>query len=249
MRSRAPEPFFFGTPTPCFGCFHEPTGASRRETVAVLCSSFGRESIRIHRSFRQVADRMSAAGFGVLRFDLAGCGDSAGDVEVMSVARWRGDVAAAIEEALRRSGASSVCLIGARLGASLAALAAADRADVATVALWAPVLSGSDYLDELSGVRGETEGGELLGYAMPTRLREDIAAFALSPRDLALSCPVLAVDAEADPEELRALAGPALSCLRSGSSSAWKWVDDGSRTLVPSEVVSAIADWGVEHCR
>ena len=45
----------------------------------VLCYPGGQEYIRSRRAFRQLAIRLSSAGFPVLRFDYHGCGDSSGD--------------------------------------------------------------------------------------------------------------------------------------------------------------------------
>ena len=66
--------------------------------------------------------RLERAGMHTLRFDYLGTGDSAGDVEQASPAQWVADVKAAVEEIQGRLPASSVTLVGLRLGATLAAV-------------------------------------------------------------------------------------------------------------------------------
>ena len=84
-----------------------------------------------------------------LRFDYSGTGDSAdGDVSADQIEPWLRDVVAAASELRRRTAVKRVCLLGFRLGALLATLAAREAAADALV-LIAPVISGRRYLREL----------------------------------------------------------------------------------------------------
>jgi alpha-beta hydrolase superfamily lysophospholipase len=95
-----------------------------------------------------LADRLSDLGFCVLRFDYDGTGDSAGDnSDPDRVSAWLSSVAAALAT-LRRAGASSVTVVGMRVGALLGALAALEDTDVQGLVLWDPVASGRAYLRE-----------------------------------------------------------------------------------------------------
>jgi pimeloyl-ACP methyl ester carboxylesterase len=170
-----------------FGVFHGATTTPRSEGI-VLCQPIGHEYIRAHRTFRQLAVHLAAAGFPVMRFDYFGCGDSAGAGADGSVPRWIADVHAAIDELRDTAHVSAVTLVGLRLGASIAMLAAATRPDVRRVVLWDPVLNGREYLADLARLqrrwlRGRPgsrlfafnpKGTELIGFPMPPRLRRDI---------------------------------------------------------------------------
>jgi pimeloyl-ACP methyl ester carboxylesterase len=142
-------PFHFGPPERrLFGAFHP--GLQRTRVGVLLCNPFGQEAIRIHRSFRVLAERLSRAGVDVLRFDPYGTGDSAGADEEGDFDGWCRDVQVAHDELVRRSGATRVTWLGARLGAAVAHRAASNKpANLRGLVLWDPVLDGSTYLELL----------------------------------------------------------------------------------------------------
>ncbi|HEV1995804.1 MAG TPA: alpha/beta hydrolase, partial [Candidatus Acidoferrum sp.] len=143
-------PLYFGLPeTLLYGCFHEPHAGRSRDCAVVLCPPIGHEYVNSHRALRQLAARLSDAGFPVLRFDYFGSGDSSGDIEEGSIPQWLDDISQAILEIRRRTGLTSLCLAGLRLGASLSLLAAAERSDIASLVLWDPVVKGRSYLNGL----------------------------------------------------------------------------------------------------
>ncbi len=144
------EPFLFGDDTsPLYGCLHRPAARSSRNCGVLLCQPIGPEYIRSHRAMRQLAGRLSRAGFAVMRFDFFGCGDSAGDDEQGDVTRWIRDVNAAVDELRTRTDPDEVVVIGLRLGGSLAALAGAERKGIDKLVLWDPVVNGAEHLSEL----------------------------------------------------------------------------------------------------
>ena len=154
------RPFWFGAPeAPLFGWYHPPAGQGR-DLAVVICPPFGYEAICAHRGLRALALALAAAGLPVVRFDYHGTGDSAGDDRQPDrVQAWLASIAAAVDEAKRRSGRESVALVGLRLGALLAAVAVGARADVRALALWAPVASGKAFLREMKMLRltGDSE--------------------------------------------------------------------------------------------
>jgi alpha-beta hydrolase superfamily lysophospholipase len=157
-------PIHFGTPErPLFGWHHAPARTAEvcRGGV-VLCPPFGWELVRSYRSFRHLAERLSASGFHVLRFDYDGTGESAGaDGDPGRLRAWRGSIGSAIDELRARSGLSTASVFGARLGATLALLVAAERGDVSSVVAWAPALTGRAYLREMRAFRrlAQTDAG------------------------------------------------------------------------------------------
>jgi pimeloyl-ACP methyl ester carboxylesterase len=64
-----------------------------------------------------------AEGRAMLRFDYSGCGKSAGDFEAQTLARWRDDVLAMIDEVVQ----GPVVLVGSSMGGWLMLLAALAR--------------------------------------------------------------------------------------------------------------------------
>jgi pimeloyl-ACP methyl ester carboxylesterase len=99
---------------------------------------------------RQLAVKLSAAGFHTLRFDYFGTGDSAGEMTDADLEGWEDDIESAMEELEHIVGAAQVALIGLRVGATLAAKVAARKVEeVNALVLWDPVIGGEEYLRSL----------------------------------------------------------------------------------------------------
>lgn len=135
-----------------FGWLHRhETSVPPSRIGLVIVPPFGYEALCTHRSLRRLAETAAAAGLTAVRFDLAGTGDSAGhDLEHGRLDAWLGSIADACD-IVRAAGADRVVLVGVRLGATLATLAAARRrepGDVAGVVAIAPVPSGKALLRE-----------------------------------------------------------------------------------------------------
>jgi alpha-beta hydrolase superfamily lysophospholipase len=103
-----------------------------------------------------IAERLQDSGATVLTFDLRGHGGSSGSASAL--APMVSDVRSAVEWLTTRAPnhPSSIGLVGASLGANLAALAAADLASVRAVALISPSL---DY----RGIRLDAAAMKKLG--------------------------------------------------------------------------------------
>lgn len=188
------EPAFFGSPdAPLFGWLHR--AAAPDVGVALLvCNPFGFEEVCAHRSLRQLAQAVADSGIPVLRFDYAGSGNSAGEAQDEDlIARWQDSVHAAIDALKLATGAAHVCLLGVRLGALLAALAAVQREDVAGLIALAPVSRGRAYLRELKllgradqadpNAGGASGALESAGFTLPGATCKVLSALDL--RDLA----------------------------------------------------------------
>ena len=112
--------------------FYEP--ASRPAPAVVLVHMLGRSKDE----WSVVAERLAEAGIASLAIDLRGHGRSAGDGSALPA--MVGDVKAALDwlatqPAVRRDGLG---VVGASLGATLAALAAADAPWVRAIAMISP---------------------------------------------------------------------------------------------------------------
>ncbi len=188
------HPFFFGTSgRRLFGAYHSPDGGRGRLPAVVLCQPFGHEYLRAHRAFRNLAIAIAERGHHVIRFDYFGTGDSAGSSEEHTVEQSLADITAAIEEVKDISEATDVTLVGLRLGATLALLAAAERRDVDRVILWDPVIAGDAHLGNLASLQREwledrmgkqaanIGDSELIGFPMTAEMRSHLSATCIEP--------------------------------------------------------------------
>jgi alpha-beta hydrolase superfamily lysophospholipase len=146
----SPTPIVFESPHgPLAGFHHGARSPVARASTVVLCPPLGYDAMLTHRTYRHLAERLSALGFHVLRFDYHGTGDSAGrQDEPGRFAAWMASIDAAIDHLGARTGIRRTCLFGVRTGALLAAAAANRREDVSTLVLWAPGQNGRSYVRE-----------------------------------------------------------------------------------------------------
>jgi pimeloyl-ACP methyl ester carboxylesterase len=255
-------PFYFGTPErPLYGCFHEPRGKPGRNCAVVLCNPLGHEYINSHRALRQLAARLSDAGFPVLRFDYFGCGDSSGYIEEGGIQEWLDNISQAISEIRRRTGLSNLCLGGLRLGASLSLLAAADRDDIRSLVLWDPVVKGREYLEGLLSFHKimlrfrlkpkEDEKSEwpmdILGYPLTRVLFKEIETIDLlesckKPADNVLIMQTEQTGHQNELKEFLNRSGAGVDLQRADAPQIWLPTDDGS-LLVPAPVLQAVTAW------
>jgi uncharacterized protein len=193
-------PLHFGdSGSPLFGVLHAPVAELDRAHGVVVCPPIAQEHVRSHGALRQLAVALSRAGYHVLRFDWFGVGDSAGSLGEASLARFREDLAAAIEELVDRTGVRACSLFGARLGASVAISTPLSLRPARLVA-WDPVLEGAAYLraqralhasliadpnrfwQPSHGLRAPAE--ELVGFRFGATLTEELLALDLrAPRE------------------------------------------------------------------
>lgn len=188
---RPARPLFFGSSEkPLFGWHHPANGPVSRASAVVLCPPLGYEYMCSHRTIRQLAERLAAVGFDVLRFDYHGTGDSSGCAQDAGrVAAWIDSIRCAIDELRTASRRPRVTLVGLRLGATLAAAAAAGRDDVDGLVLWHPCVSGKSYVREMRALRmasmmdSPDEGTASPAPGAATQL--EAAGFSLSPSTIA----------------------------------------------------------------
>ncbi|HWZ46034.1 MAG TPA: alpha/beta hydrolase [Candidatus Saccharimonadales bacterium] len=253
-------PVYFGDVShSLFGCYLEPPSAWRKCAV-IVCQPLGHEYINCHRALRQLAVRLSEAGFPVLRFDYFGCGDSSGDCKEGSVTQWLKDISTAIAEARRRTGLEQVCLVGLRLGASLAALAAIERRDVDSLVLWDTIVSGQGYREDLFSLHKEmlrfrpkprgpesSNNLDILGFPMSLDLCREIEQIQLTPSSWIAAKNVLVIESRQEPSEgnrndrLRPVEG-SLNFQSVNSPKIWLPREDGG-LLVPNQVLQSIVSW------
>jgi hypothetical protein len=141
-------PTFFGpSDSPLFGVVHLPVDNQIRGGV-LICGSLGKEGMDSVRLQRVLADSLACRGFGVLRFDYLGLGDSAyAQVRDDAVANWVASVGHALDY-LTLIGAESVTVIGIRAGCLILNEYLAQSHTVDRVVYLDPYGTGRRYLRE-----------------------------------------------------------------------------------------------------
>jgi len=257
MRSEAgPQALYFGPADgQLFGWLHLPADGSAPRTGLVICNPFGFEEVCAHRSLRDLAAAAAASGIATLRFDYAGCGDSAGDeFSPRQLESWVASVHEAAAFLKCSTGLDRVCLLGLRLGAAVASLAAVQRDDVQDLIAIAPVIRGRGYLRELRALdavkrqaraHGEPAGEyfESAGFLMTRETSESIAGLDLHALPRAPAGMVLIVERDDLPgsdgwaETLQRLGADASVALWPGYIGM---MDDPRRARTPDAIVQGI---------
>ena len=191
-----------------------------------------------------------------MRFDYSGTGDSGGDAQDGTLAAWRRDIAAAIEELKDSVGLSKICLVGLRLGAALLAEASAGRDDLRHLVLWDPVVDGAAYLAELRAQASHVEQHPdgfmgVNGFPLSPQLQEELGSLSLL-RPLGLRAERVQIICSEPREEFDRL-GDQLATEAAVLSrrvvpvpSDWNKVDDFGGVLIPQALIREIVTWLTE---
>jgi pimeloyl-ACP methyl ester carboxylesterase len=251
------NPLYFGdSARPLFGMYHPPAGRAAAVRNVVLCPSLGQEYIRAHRALRQLATQLARAGHHVLRFDYDGQGDSAGEAWEPTLDTWVTNTGTAALELRDTSGVADVVLVGIRLGAVVAARAAASVQPVDLV-LWDPAIAGRRYLDELCATfrvppaalaasgRGETIG--VGGMPITLAFRSQLEAIDLLAEPVPRVPRALVITSRPDPDAERLAAryraaGTPAAQRTVEISGSWEGADRAGAILLPQQVIRAIAE-------
>jgi alpha-beta hydrolase superfamily lysophospholipase len=154
LQTSAQPIYFNSNDHQLFGWLHQPKVAVTCDIGMVICKPFGYEAMCAHLSMRRIAELGASLGIPTLLFDYLGTGDSPDiDPHANQLDVWSEDVVAGARELRKRTGVTRICLLGLRLGALLATLAAQRSADISGLILIAPVVGGRRYLRELRTTR------------------------------------------------------------------------------------------------
>lgn len=137
---------------PLFAWLHTGADQPCLDHGVIICPSIGYEQLHAHRSLRHLADELANQGVPTLRFDWHGTGDSSGiDEDPNRCATWQANLRDAVEWMRQVLGCREVSIVGLRIGAALAALAA-EEVEVANLVMWAPVINGRAFVREMTAI-------------------------------------------------------------------------------------------------
>ncbi len=144
-RTREYPLFFPHAGRPLYGVFHPAETVGGEDRVVVFCHSLGIEHMVTQRMEVLGARAAVQSGLSAFRFNSRGHGDSAGNLQDVTLAALVDDACAAADYARALSGANRIIWVGVRFGCLIAADAMGRRDDAAALALWEPVHKGEDY--------------------------------------------------------------------------------------------------------
>ncbi len=253
-------PFTLGTAKrPLFGLYEGPdSGSLERRDGVVLCYPMGHEYMSTYPAFKELARGLVQSGFHVLRFDYFGTGDSPGGSDAGDLLLWENDIEAAIDELKDTAGIQRVCLMGLRLGATLALQVSAHRSDVEHLVLWEPITNGRAYVAELKDLRSRylrqvlprpkaaIKHGhpfEVMGFPCSERLRSQLEA--LSTSELLSGAKSALIVAEKSASLARQLdqKGTQVTEVRYDGPHVWDKESEVSGALIPRQTLNHIVDW------
>jgi pimeloyl-ACP methyl ester carboxylesterase len=121
----------------------------------LICTGLNHDALNAHHPHRLLATQFAEAGYPALRFDYPQTGDSC-DVPGYGMNSsidlwdcWLNSIDQAADTLRLKTGAESIIVCGLRIGATLAAITATRRRDVAGVIMIAPVIKVQSYLRQI----------------------------------------------------------------------------------------------------
>lgn len=252
------QAFYFGPAEHAlFGTLQVPAGSDHTRGGVVVCAPLGHEYLFTHRCLRHLGQLLAGQGQAVMRFDYLGTGDSLGEAEDVSLAGCEQGARSAMLEATQRLPGTALSVIGLRLGAPVAAQAAAAMPGVDRVVLWDPVTTGATYLGELRSVHERLFGGppaavdagdtvEMAGFPLSRRFHDEIQALGREPFAALAGKQVLVIDSTDE-----ALQAPFCAWLIEQGVAATHvqivypeiWNQDPYKTRLPTRILDEICHW------
>lgn len=181
-----------------FGVIHRPLTEKKTPAVTICHGLAGNKTGR-YRLYVVLAKHLVQAGFTVLRLDYRGSGDSEGDFLDMTLDTAVSDAVKGLEFIANDSSvdASRIGIAGRSFGGAVALKAANRFRSVKSIALWAPMFSGEQWMDlfaealhektdnqrreELMRINGQTMGSAFLQQFFNMSLDDDIKAIEKIP--------------------------------------------------------------------
>ncbi|MEZ4439151.1 MAG: alpha/beta hydrolase [Polyangiaceae bacterium] len=262
------EPVYFGRGIDdgraLFGWYHPPRLDAPHGEAVLICPPLGYEGICAHPSLRRLAERLADVGHPVLRFDYEGTGDAGGhDADPDRLTAWIASIEDAATELAALSDRDAICLFGLRIGATLAATAAAQLSQVQRLALWASCTRGRTYLREMKAFRALAEQtGEMTfkphddgsvesgGFLISAETIRALSTLDLGKLDGRIADAVLVLhrdDAREDTTLVDALRATGSEVTVATPEGYAAMMTSPEASILPEALVNALLDWLGEH--
>ena len=177
--NRAPEAFFHpasqGGGHRLYLHHTPPEGVPVRSSVLYV-HPWAEEMNKSRRMAALASRALAEAGHAVLQVDLLGCGDSSGDFGEATWEAWVDDLRDALQWLQARHPEVPLWLWGLRVGALLAAEAAAKMTQPVHLLLWQPVLQGRQALQQFLRLKAAAQLAEGGGKGILEGLRAELTA-------------------------------------------------------------------------
>lgn len=249
----------------CFSMVHLPDARARRGVVIV--NGIGFDGLLAYRTLRVLANQLASQGIAVLRFDLPGTGDSSGDYsDPKQVQAWVSSVEDACAALRNITGVRDVQLLGFRMGATLALLAAEQSNAVSGISMWAPTPKGRAFVRELHALnsfRSATRPTqppapdgvpstdlEVVGFEFSSDTLEELSSINVTePRPARAAAQAFVLDrtdAPASHKLVAALRDAGVSVDHDAFDDYQSFMtDDETKALLPQQAMDKLVAW---HC-
>ncbi len=137
-------------------CVHFPAASASPRGTILHVHAFAEEMNKSRRAIAQAARSFAQAGWDVLLIDLAGCGDSSGELTDVTWNSWLDDLMAAARWMEHRGTRVSV-IWGLRFGVLLAADLLGRIGGTPDLLLWQPVTSGRNHLTQFFRLKAASD--------------------------------------------------------------------------------------------
>ncbi len=251
------ESVWFGPPErPIYGRLMKSTDSRSRGGV-LLVPTIGREVHMSRYAQRTLSKLLSARGFLTLRMDFNGTGDAGGSMDEVDLdVLWRENVASAVG-LLRRYGVTDVAVIGLRIGATIAGVAAIENdLRLSSLVLWDPCESGRRFLRESAALEAlhrrdprvnHGEPYETSEFALTHDRAEELERLNLAtcgPGSFANRVLVITrVNREVSKELKSRLSEGKVEWATTDEQEAMLGAPDGERSIIASRSLLRITDW------
>lgn len=132
-----------------FGVFHRPVGIEK-PPVILVCHGLAGDKTGKYRIYVKLAEMLSDVGIATLRIDFRGSGDSEGNFSDMTLEGEISDTLTALDFLQKHPqiDPKRIGIFGRSVGGSVALIAASRHQQIKSIATWAPLSDGDQWLDQ-----------------------------------------------------------------------------------------------------